>query len=318
MKKFLIYIGVFSLSLILLAGGIEYMLRQVPNSFSYKKLLLEKKRNEIKTLILGNSVVNYGINPTFLCDSTYNFALSGQWFHFNQLMLERYINKMPNLKNIIWGIASYSLWMDDIDDVDIVYHNIYMDIRANDNLLPMSELIQLRGYALRKWSKYYLANGVTMYCDSLGFDNSYLPEKRSKHWLEDIPALVKHQCSWKDKDKYGELYRANIRRMHEVAKLCHERGIHLYLVMPPIHPDYYRLADKKQLELTLKAASEIASQWNNVSCYNYFNDYRFTDDDFYDGNHLNSTVGATKFSKILKNDLPISCKALTNNGQTVH
>lgn len=43
MKKFLIYIGVFSLSLILLASGIEYMLRQVPNSFSYKKLLIEKK-----------------------------------------------------------------------------------------------------------------------------------------------------------------------------------------------------------------------------------------------------------------------------------
>ena len=45
MKKFLIYVGIFSLPLILLAGGMEYMLRQVPNPFSFKRGILEQKGN---------------------------------------------------------------------------------------------------------------------------------------------------------------------------------------------------------------------------------------------------------------------------------
>ena len=52
MKKFLSYVGIFSLSLILLAGGIEYMLRQVPNPLAYKRCLLEKNTLNLKTLII--------------------------------------------------------------------------------------------------------------------------------------------------------------------------------------------------------------------------------------------------------------------------
>lgn len=303
MKKFLIYVGIFSLSLILLAGGMEYMLRQVPNPFSFKRGILEQKGQQMSTLIIGNSIVDYGINPQFLGDSTYNVALSGQWFRFNKAMLERYIGSMPHLEHVLWGIASYALWMDDVDDVDIVYHKLYMDIHRKDDMLPVSEFITLRGYALRKWSKFYMAHGVTVHCDSLGFDNSYRLEKRGSTWFDDIPGLVRHQCSWYDKDINGELYRANIQRMHEVAKLCHDRGIRLYLVLPPVHPTYYKLADKKQLELIYKAVEEVAARWDNVSYHDYLSDTRFTDDDFYDGNHLSSDRGAEKFTKLLKEDL---------------
>lgn len=107
-------------------------------------------------------------------------------------------------------------------------------------------------------------------------------------------------------DKDSKLYQSNICRMHEVAELCHKRGIHLYLVMPPVHPEYYRLADKKQLELIREAVAEVVSCWDNVSSHEYFDDCRFTDDDFYDGNHLNSDIGAKKFSTILKNDLSVA------------
>lgn len=114
MKKFLSYVGIFSLSLILLAGGIEYMLRQVPNPLAYKRCLLEKNTLNLKTLIIGSSVVNCSINPVFLSDSTYNLAISGEWFRFNQALLEKHIDKMPSLKFVIWGICFHSLWTDDL------------------------------------------------------------------------------------------------------------------------------------------------------------------------------------------------------------
>ncbi|WP_303298843.1 hypothetical protein [Phocaeicola coprophilus] len=309
MKKFLSYVGIFSLSLILLAGGIEYMLRQVPNPLAYKRCLLEKNTLNLKTLIIGSSVVNCSINPVFLSDSTYNLAISGEWFRFNQALLEKHIDKMPSLKFVIWGICFHSLWTDDCEEVDessLINHKIYMDITREDDYFHNVELPYLGSLALRKWSKYYIQRKPTVFCDSLGLDHSYDHIYKSARWLEDIPRMVRNQHKPILADKDSKLYQSNICRMHKVAELCHKRGIHLYLVMPPVHPEYYRLADKKQLELIRKAVAEVVSCWDNVSSHEYFDDCRFTDDDFYDGNHLNSDIGAKKFSTILKNDLSVA------------
>ena len=131
------------MSLILLAGGIEYMLRQVPNPLAYKRCLLEKNTLNLKTLIIGSSVVNCSINPVFLSDSTYNLAISGEWFRFNQALLEKHIDKMPSLKFVIWGICFHSLWTDDCEEVDessLINHKIYMDITREDDYFHNVEL----------------------------------------------------------------------------------------------------------------------------------------------------------------------------------
>lgn len=51
------------------------------------------------------------------------------------------------------------------------------------------------------------------------------------------------------------------------------------------------------------AIREVADKWDNVSAYDYFKDNRFVADDFYDGNHLTSDVGAVKFGNILREDI---------------
>lgn len=176
MKNFLKYVGVFSASLILLIIGVEYMLRQVPNALAFKKELIEKHTQDTKNLIIGSSVVNCGINPAYLADSTYNLAISGEWFRFNQILLEKYIQQMPQLKNVFWGICFHSLWSDDNENTDIssiVNHQIYMGISRNHNKLHNIELLSLGSLCMRKWSKYYIQRRPTMRCDSLGVDHSY-------------------------------------------------------------------------------------------------------------------------------------------------
>lgn len=46
-----------------------------------------------------------------------------------------------------------------------------------------------------------------------------------------------------------------------------------------------------------------ALAFKNVHSLEYFGDTRFNDEDFYDGNHLSSDIGAIKFTKILKDDI---------------
>lgn len=99
------------------------------------------------------------------------------------------------------------------------------------------------------------------------------------------------------------LYRENINRMHQIAQVCKSRGITLYLVMPPVHPTYYQLMNQKQLVLIHNAITEVTNKWGNVHSLEYFGDTRFNDEDFYDGNHLSSDIGAIKFTKILKDDI---------------
>lgn len=305
MKQFIKYIILFS-SVILVAGGIlEYMLRQPPNMYTFKKELIEKKSNQIETIIIGSSVVNHGLDPSYMASNTYNLAVSGEWIRFNKIFLERYINRLTSLKQVIWGLCYHSLWMDDTDDFSeksVVNHKLYMDIQAENDWGHNSELLSLRAVALRKWSKYYVLHKSTMNCDSLGLDHSFDTDKINKSWKKDVPALVREQTNrmWNDKQ---HLYTQNLKRIKEVAALCQQKGIKLFLIIPPVCQYFYKLAEKVQLNKLTKGFKDIEHEYKNVCFLNYISDIRFTDKDFYDGNHLNSDVGAVKFAKILQQDI---------------
>ena len=85
--------------------------------------------------------------------------------------------------------------------------------------------------------------------------------------------------------------------------MCQQRGVELVIVLPPVYHEFYQLADKEQIQKVDEGFNLITNQYKNVRYLNYLADDRFTDLDFYDGNHLNSDVGAVKFSQILAKDL---------------
>ena len=66
----------------------------------------------MKQIIIGSSVVAYGVDPAYLPEGTYNMALSGQCMRYDLLFLEKYLSQMPNVKTIIWGWCYQSLWSD--------------------------------------------------------------------------------------------------------------------------------------------------------------------------------------------------------------
>ncbi len=305
MKKFLTHICLFSSVLLVLSIGFEIMLRQIPNSYKFKQEIIEKNSNRIKNLIIGSSVTNCSLNPAYLADSTYNLSLSGQWLRYNQILLERYIEKLPHLQNVIWGISYQSLWIDDCisqDKTSIAYHKIYMDIEPDKDRLYNIELIATGSISFRKWSKYYFLHKKTMVCDSLGLDHSFDSTERSHNWLQDIPRLIKGHSVAKEQTA-EQTFKDNVRRLNETAKLCRDKGINLYLIIPPVHKQYYELTYPAQVGQMHAALEEIAAKWDNVRLYSYFNDSRFEDNDFHSGNHLSSDIGATKFTQILRHDI---------------
>jgi hypothetical protein len=269
---------------------------------------MEEKGREMKHILIGSSVVANSIDPVYLPDSTYNLAFSAQWPRYNKAQLEKYIDCFPNLKSVIWGITYPVLWKDEFEDGNnfaITNYDIYMDIRFDHNLLYHSELLSTRYSSLKKWLKYYLLHKKTVRCNTLGLESVIelsKKEKDKKKWFDAIPRDVKEHTLSTD-EKYNKIFHSNVQRMHDVAKLCRDRGVMLYIVIPPVHEEYYKLVDNEPLQQMYTAIKEVADQWENVRWYNYFQDDRFTGDDFFDGNHLTSDVGAKKFAKILRKDI---------------
>ena len=303
--RFLQRVALFSGMILLLILVVEGMLRQVPNIYAYKQSLVEQQGGRMKHIILGSSVVDCSLNPQIIADSTYNLAIAGQWYRYSLAFLEKNLDKLPCLDCIVFGACYHSFWCDDSPEQDIrsfVSHRVYMDIGHADGLLSYSELLTSGSLSLRKWSKYYLQRRPTMHCDSLGLDHGYHSSKRGGEWKTEIPEDALAQTMSLDASANEELFAANSERLNRLAELCEQKGLRLIFVIPPVHPLYWEHSKQAQWNRVDAALAAVAMRWDCVEYRNYAHDARFVDDDFFDGNHLNSDVGGAKFSLIVKED----------------
>lgn len=308
MRRFIKRVFIFSCIVLSLIIVVEGMLRQIPNIYEYKQSLVEKKGDGMKNIILGSSVVDCCINPKLIADSTYNLAIAGQWFRYNLAFLEKNLDKMPRLDCIVFGVCYHSFWCDDSPEQDIrsfVSHLIYMDIGIADGLLSYSELLTSGSLSLRKWSKYYIRRKTTMYCDSLGLDHSYHSSERGKTWKDEIPDDANDQTMQLNTSRNMQLFEENCERLNQLAELCEKRKIRMVIVIPPVHSLYGIHSSKEQWKVVDDFLVNLSTRWEHVEYGNYSHDNRFTDEDFYDGNHLNSDIGGTKFSLIVKEDFAL-------------
>lgn len=310
MKRFLI--RVFTISIIIVVIGIVYelSLRRIPNPYLFKDELMVRKSASVKTLIIGSSVAVYGLFPAYLGDNAYSLAMTGEWIKYNEASLMRFIDKMPHLKSIFWGVCYQALWMD--DDYPDLYgpvgmakfkteQRIYRGFTlGNHNPFYEVESIQDLPMSFRKWVRHYISHKPTVCCDSLGFD--YTNAKQEPMWKQQWKKAIEFNSFDVHSDVCRKVYQLNYERMLRVARLCKERGIRLYLVVPPTHSLYYTHVGTEQLNLMYDALHRLCQVCDNVSCHDYFKDNRFVDDDFHDINHL-SDVGAKKFTLILSHDI---------------
>ncbi len=311
MKQFLSKACIFTIPLLLFFLGIEYSLRIIPNVYTFKRSLLEADYAGIKTLIIGNSVANHGIDPSYMADSTLNFAFGGQSPRFNCALANRYIDRLPHLENIIVGISYQSFWWDEYGNGDgkvhddlLVYYRLYLDMSFDNDWRHYSEFLSTGDLAFKKWIKHYISGKSTMQCDSLGFDHEKegKNEKKDDNWKRKVGNSAKKHtmCHYK---RAATIYNQNIERFDELAQKCAERNVELYLVVPPVTEAYSSNADTTQLNRMYAALHTIADKRQHVHLLDYFKHPDFTNNDFHDGNHLKASTGARKFSKLLQHDI---------------
>ena len=98
-----------------------------------------------------------------------------------------------------------------------------------------------------------------------------------------------------------ELFGNNFKTLQTIADLCAQNKVDIIMITPPAFESYYLNLNYEQLEATVNAGLQLANQYENITYYNFLENWRFDKEHFFDADHLNEQ-GALLFSKMI-NDI---------------
>lgn len=298
MKRFLVYVGVFALVVLLSLAAGEMIVRSIPNPYKIKARELERHGDRVATLVLGSSHTYYGIVPQELGDSVFNLANISQNYEYDYLLLKKYAPLMPNLRRVIINVGYSSFFDSDFPNGEWwqeTNYQLYMGVKKHGQLSRTGfEIANFPVYAgkLRK----FLMRKPPAICDTTGFGLDYTFESRYDGW-EHTGAIAARRhtapdTAWMD---------YNVRYLRRLVALCRGIGVQAVLVTTPCYITYNEHLDSAQLDSYVTVAKEVAAE-NSLRWVDLLTDSRFIADDFWDADHLNNR-GATKLTHLLRDTL---------------
>jgi hypothetical protein len=304
MKGFCYKLLTFLIPIIIIGGFMEFMLRQIPNVYRYKSNYLNKNSNKIEVLFLGSSHSFFGLNPVYTKKRSFNASHVSQTLDYDLAILKKYKNKWSSLKYIVLPISYFSLF-EKIESSKEAWRTkdycIYYKITSSKYLPYYTEILngQLVTNFKRLYS-FYWKKSDNISCNELGWGTSF-SSKSSKDLIESgVEAAERHSIIG---DQYFE---EMISMLDSIIDFAKKHKSELILFTPPAFKSYRDNLNQSQLNRTTQAVINIVNKSNNCSYFNLIEDKSFTDDDFYNADHLNE-IGAKK--------LTLKIDSIINSGQ---
>ena len=296
-RRFIYKVLLFALPLLLIAGSAEWLVcTRVQNPYRYKHEFLSAHSAEIDTLILGSSHTYYGIVPSEIGRHTFNAANVSQNCEYDLAILQNY--DFPNLKCVILPVSYFTFFDPPLEEGDewnfAVNYKIYMGIDKHPDLSKYN--FEIFRFDIFKQKTKTIFHPKPLSCDSLGHGLEYTLENRDPEWEKTgETAATRHTA-----DDFGNVG-VQMHYASELIGYCRQKGISVTLITTPAWVTYRSRLDPDQFRRFRLLADRLA-QLADTQWHDYMSDTRFTADDFYDADHLN-TDGAVKFSRILKEDI---------------
>ena len=303
MKRFIKVIILFLLPVICGCVLLEYGMRNVPNSYSFKKNWLDKNISSVRIWSFGSSHGLYGISPKYFSKPAFNSAHVSQPLKYDAFIFGKYIEQADSLEWVILPISYFTMTskMEDgeewwrIKNYCIYYDCPYHEWEPKYNIEiignPLSFYKQIKRVG-RYWIKGIDDNS----CDSLGLDLGYSKTKRGEEWYMNGKQRVKFHT--KDLQEKKPIIQENIGYLERIIKKCEAKNVSILLLTTPVCSTYYECVDSTQYSLMTETCETLEYAYKNVQYLNLFKDVRFIEDDFFDADHL-ETEGAAKLTKIL-------------------
>lgn len=297
MKKFALKSLIFMLPFVACIS-IEYLLRLIPNDYSYKSDWLNKNIQSIEILNLGSSHTYYGINPKYFNYSCFNAAHVSQTPKYDYLILRKYICDADNLKVVIMPISYFTMTSsldDETESWRVPNYTFYGFVNFPLSLGHLSLLYTNKNSFMKMIYRYYVKHKDNVNCDSLGWgvlsDNViYQEDGKSRadfHTKKELPYSI---------------IKKNFKYIENISSICDSKNIKLIFLTTPTCESYYNEFDSLQWNNTCKSIDSIMKNNNNSIWINLLKDRRFNYGDFQDSDHLNKE-GSIKLSTLLNDTI---------------
>ena len=297
MRTFVRNVILFLLPVVVLMAAMEYVQRQLPNEYTYRKTLFEQRLPRIETIILGSSHTYMGVNPALLTDKAFNMAYTAQTLYFDDWVLSRYMDQMPRLKTVIIPVS-------------------YPSYGAESNLLPgdynrsnhfhlfygASKFVNYTKAPHYSWMALFTVKGSVERTIDYYHRGKPLVEADTNGWYgtddhRELKKNAKDSGTFHDKFYAEKVIPVNTERVAHMLQLCRAKGVRPLLISTPMYSGYFQHTQPARYDRMVAITDSLASVYD-VKYYNFSKDTTYSDGDFFDSNHLNRT-GAGKFTAVL-------------------
>jgi hypothetical protein len=306
MKKFVLQTAYFLIPLTVIAIIVEVSLRSIPNDYTLKQNYWNNNVEQIENLILGSSHAYYGLNPEHFTDPTFNAAYVSQSLDFDLMLLNKFGGQMKALKNIVLPVSAFTFFADPENNLEawrsknyVVYYNL---TQASTKYTDYSELLsQPLKDNLERLYNYYYQNEATTASSALGWGANYLSQQSLDLIETGKTAAQRHSVEQLKSLKNKRLFEYNQGLLTALLSWCQKNDVQLILFTPPAFESYRQALNPLQVQMTISTAKSYAAA-EGCLYLNYFGDPAFTENDFFDADHLADT-GAKKLSKMIQAEL---------------
>jgi len=256
-----------------------------------KKCKIEEIAPDIKTLILGNSHGVYGYIPD---KEEFNFCMPSQDLYYSLQLYEKYRFACSNLDTVILFYSVFSPGFEvhkTSEKYRCVWYGKFFGIACTD--MESEKIFQK---IIKK-----LKCKTDKFCKSIEIPDNYRGEN-----INSAEMLI-NQDNIEDAVRKRALshFKNNIRSNNsdkyliELSEKVKQDNHRLIVVVAPMREDYrYWLASDEVLFRDLYKISKD----KQFKVLNFYGDKSFTNEDFFDYDHLN-TAGADKLTKMIKESI---------------
>lgn len=301
MKRFVLKLLVILLPYAVLFVSAEYLLRQIPNDYSYKKSYLDKHSNEIQILIFGASNTYSGINPDYFSQKAFNASQVSQSLNFDFEILKKYQNHLNELKVIVLSISFSTFWErleNSVESWRVTKYTLYYKIHSN-SLTNHSELLSNAYWTNKnRLMKYYLKRENNITCNSLGWGTGFKTE--NERYVDETIHIINQRRTVDDlyAEKNTDIFEKNLKVLHSFVEFCEQNDVLLIFLTTPYYRPFLEKLNTEQIHKVTETMNNFVKEQSNCYYINWSDHEDFVAEDFYDADHLNTT-GAEKLSKKL-------------------
>lgn len=292
MKKFLLKSLAFSLPLLLILFLIEKGLATIENSYTQQKKCIDQNVSSVELLVFGSSESKYDILPSILNKNSCSLANSNQDLYFDKELLFKYKDKTPRLKMIILPISYFSLEYNLNNSEEYwrkFFYYRYFGIKS-----PENNLADIRNYSLI--ALYTPENAIGYILK--GFKINLAVENMKGN----IPFGGKENAQRHSGYMRDSLFDINTQYLNTIVDILKKRGVTVVLVTLPVSSEYSKYIDGLKYKRMLAEVEKISAV-KGVLYLNYFQDDRFSLEDFIDGADHLTKQASERFSQMLKLDI---------------